>query len=158
MGFCTPTQYQFFLEQVVMLERMLQEDRLKLIKFWFSIDEGEQRKRIEDRRSNPLKQWKLSTVDALAQSKWHEYTHYKEAMFAKTSTTDSPWLVVNGNDRHRACLEAMRYVLSSVEYEHKGGTATRLEPDPEIVRTLPTYELKHVLGTTGDPDSTDQLS
>ncbi len=158
MGFCNQRQYHFFLEQVVLLERMLQEDRLKVIKFWFSIDEEEQRKRIEERRSNPLKQWKLSTVDALAQSKWHEYTQYKEAMFAKTSTTVSPWLVVNGNDRQRACLESMRYVLSQVDYEQKGATDVSLEPDPDIVRKLPTYRLKHVLGTTDDPDSTDNLS
>ena len=66
MGFCTQRQYRFFLEQVVLLERMLKEDNLQIIKFWFSIDEGEQAKRIEERKINPLKQWKLSTVDALA--------------------------------------------------------------------------------------------
>ena len=132
------------MEQVVLLERMLKEDGLQIIKFWFSIDEEEQAKRIEERKTNPLKQWKLSTVDALAQAKWDEYTQYKESMFARTSTTNSPWLVVQGNDRDRACLEAMRYVLSQVKYDMKGETGSRLEPDSTIVTKMPTFKLPHL--------------
>lgn len=157
MGFCNQRQYYFFMEQVVLLERMLREDQLKLIKFWFSIDETEQGLRLQERRTDPLKHWKLSTVDAQAQAKWDEYTQYKEAMFARTSTTDSPWVVVNGHDRDRACKEAMRYVLSSVNYAAKGDTGVGLEPDKAIVRTLPTYKLRHVLGETDDPGSTDKF-
>jgi len=142
MGFCTQRQYRFFLEQVVLLEHMLREDKLEIIKFWFSIDEEEQDKRIRERKTNPLKQWKLSTVDALAQAKWDEYTRYKETMFAKTSTKRNPWLVVEGNDRDRACLEAMRYVLSQIKYAGKGETGSRLDPDPEIVKQLPGFDLK----------------
>ncbi len=134
MGFCSIRQYDFFMQQVVLLERMLKEDKLHIIKFWFSIDEPEQVKRIEERKINPLKQWKLSTVDALAQARWNEYTRYKEAMFEKTSTLENPWLVVEGNDRDRACMEAMRYVLNKLKYSHKGETGSRLEPDPEIVQ------------------------
>ncbi len=144
MGFCSQRQYKFFLEQVVLLERMLKEDGITLIKFWFSIDEHEQAKRMEERQTNPLKQWKLSTVDALAQAKWNEYTKYKEAMFERTSTTDSPWLVIEGNDRDKACLEAMRYVLNKMKYEQKGETGQRLEPDPEIVQRQPTFKLPHI--------------
>ncbi|MEX0618591.1 MAG: polyphosphate kinase 2 [Pseudohongiellaceae bacterium] len=142
MGFCTQKQYRFFLEQVVLLEHMLKEDRLQLIKFWFSIDEEEQQKRIDERKINPLKQWKLSTVDALAQTKWDEYTRYKETMFEQTSTKANPWLVVQGNDRDRACLEAMRYVLNKVKYPEKGSTGRRLEPDPEIVQLQRAYDLQ----------------
>ncbi|MEQ8409237.1 MAG: polyphosphate kinase 2 [Gammaproteobacteria bacterium] len=144
MGFCSQREYRFFMEQVVLLERMLKEDGLQIIKFWFSIDEEEQAKRIEERKTNPLKQWKLSTVDALAQAKWDEYTQYKESMFARTSTTNSPWLVVQGNDRDRACLEAMRYVLSQVKYDMKGETGSRLEPDRTIVTKMPTFKLPHL--------------
>lgn len=157
MGFCTQRQYYFFMEQVVLLERMLREDQLMLVKFWFSIDETEQGVRLEERRTDPLKQWKLSTVDAQAQSKWNEYTEYKEAMFARTSTTDSPWVVVNGNDRDRASMEAMRHVLTRVNYASKGDTGVRLEPDEAYVRTLPTYKLRHVLGATDDPGSNDSF-
>ena len=144
LGFCTDHQYRAFLEQVILLERMLKKDGLPIIKFWFSIDEEEQAKRIEERKANPLKQWKLSTVDAQAQEKWHEYTRYKEAMFAKTSTTANPWLAIQGNNRDRACLEAMRYVLSRMKYDDKGAAASNLEPDPEIVQRLPTFKLAQV--------------
>ena len=144
LGFCTEHQYRSFLEQVILLERMLKKDGLPIIKFWFSIDEVEQARRIEERKANPLKQWKLSTVDAQAQEKWHEYTRYKEAMFAKTSTTVNPWLAVQGNDRDRACLEAMRYVLQRMKYEGKGETVSNLDPDPAIVQRLPTFKLAQV--------------
>ncbi|MEQ8315210.1 MAG: polyphosphate kinase 2 [Gammaproteobacteria bacterium] len=148
MGFCSQRQYKFFMEQVVLLERMLKEDGITLIKFWFSIDENEQAKRIEERKTNPLKQWKLSTVDALAQAKWNEYTQYKETMFERTSTTDSPWLVIEGNDRDKACLESMRYVLNKLKYDGKGDTGQRLEPDPEIVQMQPTFKLPHLSFTS----------
>ena len=141
MDFCSQRQYELFLEQVVLLERMLREDGMDIFKFWFSIDEEEQAKRIEERKINPLKQWKLSTVDALAQANWDEYTHYKEAMFERTSTTDNPWLVVEGNDRDKACLESMRYVLNRIAYAQKGETGSRLQPDPAIVEELPAFDL-----------------
>lgn len=144
MGFCSTREYKFFMEQVVLLEKMLKEDNLSVIKFWFSIGEEEQAKRIEERKTNPLKQWKLSTVDALAQAKWNEYTRYKEAMFEKTSTTHCPWLVVQGNDRDKACMEAMRYILSKMKYELKGETGSRLEPDPSIVQLQPRLRLPHI--------------
>lgn len=144
MGFCTNGQYRIFMEQVVLLERMLTDDGLHMIKFWFSIDESEQAQRINERMINPLKQWKLSTVDAQAQAKWHEYTQYKETMFKRTSTTDNPWMVVEGNDRDKACLESMRHVLNVMEYDLKGETGQRLRPDPEIVRELPAFTLPHI--------------
>lgn len=144
MGFCSQREYKFFLEQVVLLERMLKEDGLHMIKFWFSIDEGEQAKRIKERKTNPLKHWKLSTVDALAQSKWDEYTQHKEAMFERTSTTDSPWIVIEGNDRDKACLESMRYVLNKMKYEDKGATGQRLRPDSEIAQMQPAFKIPHI--------------
>ena len=144
MGFCSSRQYRFFMEQVVLLERMLKEDGMSIIKFWFSIDEVEQAKRIKERKTNPLKQWKLSTIDAMAQAKWDEYTRYKETMFERTSTTDNPWLVIEGNDRDKACLESMRYVLNKMNYKDKGATGQRLAPDPEIVQVQPTFKLPHI--------------
>ncbi len=141
MGFCTKKEYRMFLEQVALLERMLTDGGLYMIKFWFSIDEKEQAHRMKERKKNPLKRWKLSTVDAQAQAKWGEYTDYKEFMFKLTSTTDNPWLVVEGNNRDKACLESMRHVLNIMKYAKKGKTGQRLEPDPEIVKELPAFEL-----------------
>lgn len=136
MDFCTSQQYEIFLRQVVTFEDMLLEDGVKIIKFWFSIDLDEQRKRLEERVTNPLKQWKLSTVDAQAQAKWHEFTKYKNAMFDATATPQCPWVVVQGNDRDRGRMEAMRYVLSQMEYDKKGDTGERLIHDPEIVQVI----------------------
>ena len=122
---------------------MLKEDGLHMIKFWFSIDEKEQAKRMIERQTNPLKQWKLSTVDALAQAKWDEYTRHKEAMFERTSTTDSPWLVIDGNDRDKACLESMRYVLNKMKYEDKGDRPTP-EPTPALRRCSPLSKFRKI--------------
>ena len=144
MGFCSQRQYKSFLEQVVLLEHMLREDKLEIIKFWFSIDEHEQEKRINERETNPLKQWKLSTIDALAQAKWNEYTAFKEEMFVRTSTRRNPWLVVQGNDRDMACLESMRYVLSKIKYQGKGETGSNLEPNPDIVQIQTTFDMKNI--------------
>ena len=136
MNFCTSDQYDRFINQVVMLEKMLHEDGLSIIKFWFSIDSSEQKERLDERRQNPLKQWKLSTVDAKAQEKWQEYTLYKELMFSKTGTPMNPWVVVKGNDKDMARLEAMRYVLDAIDYAGKGNTGERLTPDNSIVSVL----------------------
>ena len=136
MGFCSTEQYERFIRQVVLLENMLVEDELSLVKFWFSIDVQEQKKRLEERATSPLKQWKLSTIDARAQEKWLEFTHYKERMFASTSTPRSPWVIIKGNDKEKARFEAMRYVLNALDYTGKGQTGQRIEPDPDIVNVF----------------------
>lgn len=136
MGFCTPTQYRRFLEQVPLLERMLCDDGLTIVKFWFSISVEEQQRRLIERESNPLKQWKLSTVDAQAQARWDEFTRYKEAMFAATASPSAPWVVIKGDDVNQARFEAMRYVLNLLDYPGKGSTGERLAPDASIVSVL----------------------
>ena len=125
-----------FNEQVVQLEDMLIKDGLKIFKLWFSISIDEQRMRLEDRIHNPLKQWKLSTVDAPSQAKWQEFTAYKEAMFEHTSVPSSPWIVIDGNDREVARKEAIRCILNTLNYDKKGETGTRLRPDPQIVKFM----------------------
>lgn len=136
MGFCTEGQYELFNDQVVQLEDMWIKDGLHLFKLWFSISPEEQKDRLEERVNNPLKQWKLSTVDAQAQVKWNEFTSYKEAMFRNTSTPESPWIVIDGNDRELARKEAIRCVLNKLDYDKKGNTGCRLTPDTEIVRYI----------------------
>ncbi|MDQ8181483.1 polyphosphate kinase 2 [Pelagicoccus sp. SDUM812005] len=134
MGFCTPAQYEEFMGQVNNIEKMLIDDGIQIIKFWFSINRTAQQNRFEARKSDVLKQWKLSTVDALAQEKWDEFTHFKEKMFERTHTLSSPWVIVNGNDKAKARLESIRYVLAKSDYEGKGQIGTRLHPDPKLVR------------------------
>lgn len=136
MGFCTDEQYKLFLKQVKQVENLLIEDGIILIKLWFSIDIEEQKRRIEERKINPLKQWKLSTVDMQAQYRWDDFTAFKEAMFEHTATKESPWIVIRGNIKHVARKEAMRFVLNAIDYEKKGETGERLYPDPDIVSVL----------------------
>ncbi|MEZ5740345.1 MAG: polyphosphate kinase 2 [Burkholderiaceae bacterium] len=136
MGFCTEHQYRQFLRQVTQVENMLSDDGIVIVKFWFSISVAEQQKRLHERERNPLKQWKLSTVDAQAQAKWHEFTRYKETMFAATATAQCPWVVIKGDNVHQARFEAMRYVLNLNDYAGKGLTGERLTPDPDIVTIL----------------------
>jgi polyphosphate kinase 2 len=133
MGFCTRKEHQRFLQQVTEFEHMLYEDGVTLIKFWFSISKEEQQRRFEARRTNPLKQWKLSPVDEKAQELWDSYTRFKEEMFSKTHTTFSPWIIVKANDKQAARLESLRYVLNLLPYKGKEETPVRLAPDPNIV-------------------------
>ncbi len=134
MGFCSLEQYHAFIEQVVMLEKMLAEDGITIVKYWFSIDEQEQKKRLEERKVNPLIQWKLSTVDMQAQLKWHDYTHYKMKMFEKTSSASAPWVIIKGNKKKMARKEAMRYLLHLLPYDEKGSTNENLIPDEDIIK------------------------
>jgi polyphosphate kinase 2 len=131
-NFCTPTEYRRFMQQVPEFEHMLNEDGMKIIKFWFSISKSEQEKRFKSRRTNPLKQWKLSPIDDTAQGLWDKYTEFKEDMFSKTHTSFSPWIIVKANDKRLARLESIRYVLSLFDYPGKN-TSIRLHPDPNIV-------------------------
>ena len=134
MNFCTKDEYQRFMRQVPEFEHMLYEGGIELIKFWFSISKDEQAKRFASRKGNPLKQWKISPVDERAQEHWDLYTKYKEAMFSRTHTTFSPWIIVRANSKKRARLESMRYVLNTVPYDGKDKPVTSLHPDPDIVR------------------------
>lgn len=136
MGFCTEQQHEVFMKEVVILEKMLVEDGLHIFKLWFSIDLTEQKKRLEERVANPLKKWKLSTVDIEAQLKWNEYTHYKNEMFARTSWSGAPWISLKGNNKKKARLEAIRYVLSNLNYADKGETGVHLNPDEQIITVM----------------------
>jgi polyphosphate kinase len=132
-GFCTQEQYERFMWQVPEFEHMLFEDGITLIKFWFSISKEEQVRRFRTREKNPLKQWKLSPIDEKAQKLWDAYTKYKEIMFSRTHTTFSPWVIVQANNKRKARVESMRYVLSSLDYEGRDTAAISLYPDPNIV-------------------------
>jgi polyphosphate kinase 2 len=133
MGFCTSRQYEVFMKQAPEFEHMLYEDGLELIKFWFSISKEVQADRFESRRHDPLKQWKLSPVDAEAQERWDVYTKHKEEMFSKTHTSYSPWIIVRANDKKKARLESMRYVLNHLPYAGRDDACTKLQPDPDVV-------------------------
>ena len=132
-GFCTEEQYETYMRQVPEFEAMLYEDGLELVKFWFSISKTEQEKRFRSRRRNPLKQWKVSPVDEKAQKLWDKYTFYKEEMFSRTHTSFSPWIIIRANNKQRARLESIRYVLSALPYDGQQKAKVSTQPDPNLV-------------------------
>ncbi|MBT4915477.1 MAG: polyphosphate kinase 2 [Formosa sp.] len=134
MDFCSDNQYKKFMVQVPEFEHMLHEDGVIIIKFWFSISKGEQKKRFNSRLKNPLKQWKFSPVDKEGQIRWDKYTSYKEQMFSQTHTSYSPWIIIKTNSKKQARLESIRHVLSRFEYDRKGSSNTTVLPDPNVVQ------------------------
>ncbi len=136
MGFCTPTEYLEFMRQAPELERMLVRSDTHLIKFWFSVSREEQRRRFAQRHTDPVRRWKLSPMDLQSLDKWDAYTEAKEAMFFYTNTADAPWTVIKSNDKKRARIEALRYVLSVLDYDEKDHDVVGT-PDPLIVGTGP---------------------
>ncbi|MFZ2238367.1 MAG: polyphosphate kinase 2 [Gordonia amarae] len=132
MGFCTDEQYTQFIEQVPAFEKMLVDDGIHLVKFWFSVSPLEQRTRFAIRQIDPVRQWKLSPMDLASLDKWDDYGAAKEAMFAATDNDFAPWTVVKSNDKKRARLNAMRHVLASFDYTGKDVELVG-EPDPLIV-------------------------
>jgi polyphosphate kinase 2 len=132
MGFAEPREYMEFLRDVPDLERMLVRDGIHLVKLWFSVSRAEQRTRFLIRRIDPVRQWKLSPMDLESMDRWDAYTEAKEAMFFYTDTADAPWTVVRSNDKKRARLEAMRFLLSRFDYPDKDDEVVG-EPDPLIV-------------------------
>jgi polyphosphate kinase 2 len=132
MGFCTPSEYLEFMRQCPDLERMLVRSGVMLLKFWFSVTKQEQRRRFAAREVDPLKQWKLSPIDRASLDKWDDYTEAKEAMFFYTDTADAPWTIVKSDDKKRARLNAMQYLLALLPYDGKDRSIVT-GPDPLIV-------------------------
>lgn len=134
MGYCNKDQVMEFLRTVQSYENMIQRSGIHLTKFWFSVSKKEQAKRFHKRETDPIKHWKLSPVDRASQSLWNEYTRAKEDMFYYTSSPDSPWVVVKSNDKKRARLNAIMFLLSQFEYDNKNHELINI--DQRIIRTV----------------------
>lgn len=119
MGFCSPEDHLEFLRQAPELERMLVNSGIKLFKFWFSVSREEQKKRFLQRQTDPLKQWKLSPIDLASLDKWDDYTRAKEEMFFYTDTADAPWTVIRSDDKKRARINCVRWILKNLSYSNK---------------------------------------
>ncbi len=132
MNYCNRSEYLEFMRQTPELERMLVRSGIRLVKFWFSVSRSEQQTRFVIRQVDPVRQWKLSPTDLASLDRWDEYTEAKEAMFFYTDTADAPWTVIKSNDKKRARLAAMRYLLSKFPYDEKDFDVVGA-PDPKIV-------------------------
>ena len=132
MGYASPEEYEEFIRAVPQFELMLVNSGIRLVKFWFSVSRQEQRTRFIVRRIDPVRQWKLSPTDLASLDRWDDYTDAKEAMFAATDTDYAPWTVIKSNDKKRARLEALRYLLHRMPYDAKDRDVVGI-PDPNIV-------------------------
>ena len=132
MTVSTPAEHLRFLRDVATFEELLVNDGFYLFKFWFSVSREEQFRRFVSRARNPLKQWKISDVDIRSLSLWDEYTEAKKTMFAATDTKTSPWVVIKSDDKKRARLNCMRYVLGHLPYE-EGPRRSLRRPDRKLI-------------------------
>ncbi len=138
MGFCTKDQLADFLREAPQFEGMVVRDGIRLFKIFLTIGQEMQLSRLHARRHDPFKRWKLTDMDLKAVDRWDAYTEAFDELFRFTHTSVAPWTVVRANDKKRARLEAMRHVLSNMEYEGKDAAVAKA-PDPKIVGSGPEF-------------------
>lgn len=119
MGFCTEEEYEDFLKSTPRFEKIFKDKDYHFFKFWLDIGREMQIERFHDRRHDPLKIWKLSSMDIAALNKWDDYTEKRDRMLKETHTDRAPWVVVRSNDKRRARLNVIRYILKSLDYDGK---------------------------------------
>ncbi|MBU1137552.1 MAG: polyphosphate kinase 2 [Proteobacteria bacterium] len=142
MGFCTDEQNKRFLKDAPMVEELIVKDGIKLFKFYFSVSKDVQKERFDSRKEDPLKQYKLSPVDNLAQEYWDQYSVRKFQMLSETNRTMAPWTIIRSDIKKKARINCMKFLLSNMEYEGKL-PARYLEYDPEII-VSGIDELRHM--------------
>jgi polyphosphate kinase 2 len=133
MDYCTTAEYDRFLVQTPTLERMLVDDGIILVKYWFSVSDVEQQKRFQSRLKDPVRRWKLSETDLASITKWEEYSRAKDAMFAATDTPEAPWWTVESDDKRSARLNTIAHLLSRIPYE-------QTEPAPVTIPDRPVAD------------------
>lgn len=119
MGFCSDEEYQKFLNDAPVFEKMIIDKDTKIFKFYFSISKEEQASRLQNRENDPLKQYKLSPIDQLAQKLWDEYTLAKQKMLKATNTKYAPWTVVKSDNKKKARINIIKHILKLVDYPDK---------------------------------------
>ncbi|MDF1875477.1 polyphosphate kinase 2 [Sulfurimonas sp. SAG-AH-194-I05] len=140
MGFCTQEEHKEFLHEVAEFEKMLVNSNIVLFKFYFSVSKAEQGKRFDERRKDPLKQYKLSPVDERSQELWDKYTIAKYSMLLASHTEHAPWTVVRSDNKKKARINTIKHILLHVDYPNKI-KAKKLLPD-ESIRILASDEIR----------------
>ena len=139
MGFCTDAEYEEFMETVVSFEHMLVKSGMKLLKYYLDISREEQKRRLEDRRKDPLKQWKVSPIDAEAVARWPDYSRARNEMLARTHNALTPWTIVRADDKRAARLNLVKDLLARLHYGGKESDVLAANPDVVF-----RYEETHV--------------
>lgn len=133
MGFCTEEEYYEFLRSCPIFERMLVRSGIVLIKYWLSVDAGEQARRFQKRIDNPTKRWKLTEMDLESRKRWVDYSRAKDEMFKYTDIKQAPWYVVDAHDKKRARLNCIHHLLSLIPYERLQHVDIELPPLQEDI-------------------------
>ncbi|WP_442946299.1 polyphosphate kinase 2 [Oerskovia sp. USHLN155] len=160
MGFCTPAEYDRFMQQTPVFEQMLIDDGIILRKYWFSVSDGEQLKRFRSRLSDPVRQWKLSPMDLESIHRWEDYSRAKDEMMAHTDVPESPWFVVESDSKKNARLNMISHLLSTIPYvdvphdkvvlpERPPASGDYVRPPRELANYVPD----HVAQLLGDPEN-----
>jgi polyphosphate kinase 2 len=149
LGFCTPEEHRRFLQQCPTFERLLIDDGILLTKYWFSVSDEEQARRLGARIDDPMRRWKLSATDLEARTKWVDYSRAKDEMFVHTDTPEAPWFVVPADDKRRARINCIAHLLTRVPYEAEPVERLRLpprqpeegylRPDPRVYTYVPDH-------------------
>ena len=157
MGFCTPQEYVLFLRQTPIFEQMLIDDGILLRKYWFSVSEAEQLRRFRARLNDPVRRWKLSTMDLESVYRWEDYSRAKDEMMVHTDTSVSPWYIVESDIKKHARLNMMAHLLSTIEYHDVETPKIKLPRHPMAAenyqrppRELSTYVDDHAATLIGD--------
>ena len=130
-GFCTDEEYKLFMEEVGDFEHLLTRSKMIFFKYYLDISKEEQKRRLDARRKDPLKQWKISPLDEKVQEKWDAYSKARDEMFVKTDFVYAPWVIVHTDSKKEARINVMKHFLSAVEYE--GKDESKLLYDNDIV-------------------------
>jgi polyphosphate kinase 2 len=154
MGFCTKEEYQRFLHQCPIVERLLVEDGILLRKYWFSVSDAEQQRRFESRLADPMRRWKLSPMDLESITRWESYSRAKDEMFVHTDIPEAPWYVVEGDDKRRARVNMIAHLLSTIPYSQVREPLLELpdRPEPKGYERTPREMQTYV------PDNAAQLT
>ena len=130
MGFCTPEEHTRFLRQAPIFERMLVEDGIILLKYWFSVSDEEQERRFQSRTDDPMRRWKLSPMDLASREHWVEFSRAKDEMFVYTDIPEARWFVVEGDNKRAARLNCIHHLLSQIPYEDRTPPDARAATPP----------------------------
>ena len=131
MGFCTPDEHRRFLHQAPIFERLLIDDGIMLFKYWFSVSDAEQEARFRSRQDDPMRQWKLSPMDVESVSRWEDYSRAKDEMFVHTDIPESPWNVVESEDKRRSRLNVISHLLSSIPWQQVDRPVVQIPKRPK---------------------------
>jgi polyphosphate kinase len=153
MGYCTNEEYHRFLHQAPIFERMLVEDGIILLKYWFSVSDVVQEERFRSRLEDPMRRWKLSPNDVLSITKWEDYSRAKDTMFVHTDIAEAPWYEVESDDKRRSRINMIAHLLSKVPWQH-------VDPEPIVIPPRPEstgYERPPREWMNAVPDYAQQL-